>query len=293
VDNAQFKEDSSEFDRQSRLIQLFVSRIGAGRSESPEDAMRTVVTHLRRAYRRRGTADQRMRFYLRHRGVGSLQVVQDLASEGALQPIGSKYSDGFKILLKRETAATRLRFTIAHEICHTFFYESVPELKFVPHGVDGQEERLCNLGAAELLMPAVSVQRTSFPLTVCIESLCRLATEFSVSVTAMFLRLRSLRLWNCVFSEWHRMTNGTFMLTNFYGGKRMPWEWEDGSILDDAWQSRRAVFGNTFVHYRNEQGNRFYYPARFEVRRFGDRIFSLWGSEIASPVARYPLLDTQ
>ena len=255
--------------------------------------MRSAVAHLRRAYRRGGTADQRMRFYVRHRGVESLQVVRDLASEGALQPIGSNYSDGFKILLKGETGATRARFTIAHEICHTFFYEAVPELKFAPHEADGQEERLCDLGAAELLMPAVSVQRTSVPLTVCIESLCRLATEFSVSVTAMFLRLRSLRLWNCVFSEWHRMMNGTFTLANIYGGKCVPWEWEDESILDDAWQSRKAVFGHTFVRYRNERGNRYYYPARFEVRRFGNRIFSLWGSEIESPVPHYPLLDGQ
>jgi Zn-dependent peptidase ImmA (M78 family) len=36
-------------------------------------------------------------------------------------------------VLDGATPTVRQRFTIAHEICHTFFYEIVPELKFKPH----------------------------------------------------------------------------------------------------------------------------------------------------------------
>src|SRR5258708_38602103 len=100
----------------------------------------------------------------------------------------------------------------------------VPELKFRPHEKDNHEERLCDLGAAEILMPALAIQRLALPLSVCIDSLCELASEFSVSVAAVFVRLRGLRLWNCVLSEWHRMVDGSFVLTKLYGGEHHPWE---------------------------------------------------------------------
>ena len=277
-------------DHQSRLIGLFTE--SAGNCSSPERSIISAVTNLRRGYRKGGTPEQRLRYYLRSRKIKSLQLTQELISDGALQPIGIDYSHGFQLLLSSEKAASRMRFTIAHEICHTFFYELVPEIKFFPHDVDEKEERLCDLGAAELLMPASSVQKVAPHLAVCIESLCTLATEFSVSVTAMFLRLRFLRLWNCVFSEWHRMVDGNFALVNFYGGKTVPWEWEDESILQDAWHGRKTIFGNTLVRYSNEQGDGYYYPARFEIRRFGNKLVSLWGSEIEDPVSHYPLFET-
>lgn len=140
-------------------------------------------------------------------------------------------------------------------------------------------------------MPAASTQRAARPMAVCLESLNRLAKEYSVSLTAMFLRLRSLRLWNCEFSEWHRMTNGTFALEHFYGGKSLPWEWDDKSILNTAWQSNKAAFGHTFVRYEDQRGERYYKPTRFEVRRFGERILALWGAEIEPPLRVYPLLE--
>jgi len=199
---------------------------------------------------------------------------------------------GFNILLDGQSNRTRLRFTLAHEICHTFFYEYVPEIKFIPHEIDPMEERLCDFGAAELLLPASAVQKAAAQRPVCIQSLRALAEHFSVGMAAMFLSLRSLRLWNCVLSEWHRMMNGSFQLTNFYGGKRLPWQWEDPSILNDAWQSHKSSFGNTFVRHEAEQGRLFYFPARFEVQRVGNQILSLWGTQIERPICPSPLFDS-
>jgi len=232
-----------------------------------------------------------MRFYLASRKIVSVRIAQDIHSDAALEPIGSQYVHGFNILLTRQRSFTRLQFTLAHEICHTFFYEFIPEIKFIPHEIDPIEERLCDSGAAELLMPASVVLRTSSERPVCIESLRTLADQFSVSVAAMFLRLRSLGLWNCILSEWHRMLNGSFQLVNFYGGKRLAWEWEDPSILNDAWQSHKSSFGNTFVRHEGEQGRLFYLPARFEVKRVGNRILSLWGAQIERPNCPSPLFS--
>ncbi len=232
-----------------------------------------------------------MRRYLDTRRIVSVQLVDQLDADAMLEPIGNKYAHGFNILLTRQSGRTRLRFTLAHEICHTFFYELVPEIKFVPHATDPAEERLCNVGAAELLMPATQVQRAAIESPVCMQSLCNLATQFSVSVAAMFIRLKSLRLWNCVFSEWHRMVNGSFVLANFYGGRRLPWEWDDPSILERAWESYIPSFGNALMHYQAERGPRYYFPARFQVQRLGNRLFSLWGSELQAPMKSMPLFD--
>jgi len=254
--------------------------------------MRAALLRLRRRYRGEAGLDERMRFYLTNRKIVSVRIVEQLNSDAALEPIGGLYVHGFNILLTRQRSHTRLRFTLAHEICHTFFYEFVPEVKFVPHEIDTMEERLCDFGAAELLMPTSAVKKTAAESPVCIQSLRALAEQFSVSMTAMFLRLRSLRLWTCVLSEWHRMLNGSFQLVNFYGGKRLPWEWEDPSILNEAWQSQKSSFGSTFVRHEGEQGRHFYFPARFEVQRVGNRIFSLWGTQIERPTCPSPLFDS-
>ena len=254
--------------------------------------MRAAVSRLTRRYRGEANLDERMRFYLASRKILSVRIAQQIGCDAALEPIGTMYTHGFNILLTRQSSFARLRFTLAHEICHTFFYEFVPDVKFLPHEIDATEERLCDFGAAELLMPASPVQKTATDYPICIQSLRVLAEQFSVSVAAMFLRLRSLRLWNCVLSEWHRMLNGQFQLSNFYGGKRLPWEWEDPSILSYAWQSQKSSFGRTFVRHEGEQGQRFYFPARFEVQRVGNRILSLWGAQIERPNCPSPLFDS-
>lgn len=285
------KASSSEVGPASQLIQCFVVRAGLG-TATPEETMRALVGRLRRKCRKAGSPNQQLQFFVNCRGIRSIEMVRDLPCDGMLEPIGADYSAGFKILLNGQVNNERRRFTVSHEVCHTFFYELVPECKFSPHEVDPTEERLCNLGAAELLMPTASIQRAARPLAICLESLHELAEEYSVSLTAMFLRLRSLRLWKCELSEWHRMTNGTFALERLYGGKSRPWEWEDESILGAAWLSGKARFGHTYVKYKDQHGMRYYKPTLFEVRRFGERVLALWGADIERPSRMYPLFET-
>lgn len=282
---------SSKRTHLSQLVRLFVERAGLGAGTTPEHVMSALIERLRRDGRGVSGFESRIQFFLKRRKIGSVEMIRDLHCDGVLEPLGAAYPAGFKILLKRQTSAERLRFTVAHELCHTFFYELVPELKFIPHEADPKEERLCDFGAAELLMPTASIQRAARRMEVCLESLHLLAEEYSVSLTAMFLRLRSLRLWDCEFSGWHRMTNGSFVLEHFYGGKRLPWEWDDKSVLSNAWQSGNAVYGHTFIRYEDQRGERYYRPTRFEARRFGERILSLWGAEIERPLRVYPLLE--
>ncbi len=64
---------------------------------------------------------------------------------------------GFVIEVRPRQPETRTRFSVAHELGHTFFFDihNCPPRRIGPTGSGSlDEERLCNIAAAELLMPA-------------------------------------------------------------------------------------------------------------------------------------------
>ena len=84
----------------------------------------------------------------------------------------------------------RIRFSLAHEIAHTLFpdYRSEIRQRGRSRGDAWQAELLCNVAAAEILMPigtAVELETES----VDIDNLMRLRKEFDVSTEALFLRM--------------------------------------------------------------------------------------------------------
>jgi hypothetical protein len=244
----------------SHLIERFVQRCGLG-DLSPEQAIRTLAGRL--AAEAAGNLDALLPIRNIDRDVA---LAEDLPCDGLIEPKGGTYKDGFKMRLRRGQAERRLRFTKAHEICHTFFYELAPELKFRPHRNDPVEEQLCNIGAAELLMPLVSVTTEACSMPVSIESLMVLARRFDVSASAMLVRLRQARLWHCELAYWHRMLDGSFVLDRKTGGRKANWQ-IDSSILQTVWDNHAGKMqsGITFIYF--EQGGlsaaeRVYYQAK-------------------------------
>jgi hypothetical protein len=231
--------------------------------------------------------------FLAERKVGAVEIISDLDCDGLIRPLGRGFSEGFQMLLKETSSEARSRFTKAHEACHTFFYELVPEIKFRPHDTDDTEERLCNLGAATLLIPRKQLLKEAKHLPVCLESLQRLAESFIVSLPAMLLRLRSLKLWQCELSLWHRMTDGRFSLDQLYGGKRVEWEWLDEHLPERAWASREPIFGHSFVRYAGSRGNHRYKPISFNLRRSSTGLIALWGNGITQPKSVIPLFESK
>lgn len=218
----------------------------------------------------------------------NVAIVEGLPSDGVIEPKGWTYTDGFRMRLRRDQAASRLRFTKAHEICHTFFYELVPEFKFLPHTTDPIEERLCNVGAEELLMPLSCVKTEAASRRVSIESLESLARHFDVSLAAMLLRLRNARLWHCELAYWHRMVDGSFVLDRKIGGRKANWQ-IDSSILRRVWESAKAESGVAFIYF--EQGglsaaDRVYYQAK----RRNTSVVMLWGKRTFQDGRRIPPL---
>jgi O-acetyl-ADP-ribose deacetylase (regulator of RNase III) len=94
----------------------------------------------------------------------------------------------------------RIRFSIAHEIAHTLFEdfsETVRNRKRtnIRERDDWQLELLCNLAAAELLMPTGSEIDPHSQIT--IENILRLQRLFNVSTEAISLRLAKITLEAC------------------------------------------------------------------------------------------------
>ncbi|MFT3883152.1 MAG: ImmA/IrrE family metallo-endopeptidase [Gemmatales bacterium] len=107
----------------------------------------------------------------------------------------------FKIEYNPEQSKARIRFSIAHEIAHTLFPDCgeqvrnrVARSEMINN--DWQLEMLCNLGAAEFLMPLGSfpeVSETNFN----VDSLLKLRERFQVSTESVFLRAVKLSRIAC------------------------------------------------------------------------------------------------
>lgn len=122
-----------------------------------------------------------------------------MVPEGVLTPVPG----GFRIYLQsnftnQSGTNFRRRFTLAHELVHTFFYDrnvGVPRrVRGSPRG--STLERLCHMGASQILVPDVLLRQALRPTgqVESAESILKLARLFSVSVEVMVRRLHELGL---------------------------------------------------------------------------------------------------
>ena len=121
---------------------------------------------------------------------------------GSKKPSGilTQVSDIWTILLNKEDAHTRKRFTIAHEIGH-FLLHKTDTLFIVDSFVSGETfyrteasdldmEKEANFFAASLLMPETKVRE----LFATFQNPSELANQFGVSEVSMTFRLKNLGL---------------------------------------------------------------------------------------------------
>jgi hypothetical protein len=99
------------------------------------------------------------------------------------------YDDGIRIEFNPLQTRERLRFSIAHEVAHTLFPDvgdSVRHRGGEVFGDDWQLELLCNLAAAEFIMPVGSLEpKQELPS---IETLIEERLRFDVSTEAFLIR---------------------------------------------------------------------------------------------------------
>ena len=104
----------------------------------------------------------------------------------------------------------RVRFSIAHEIGHTLFPDYIENVRNRERAIairndDWQLELLCNIAAAEFLMPVGEEIDTKTPIT--IDNLLRLQKEFDVSTEAISIRLAKITLEPCTIFAAARTTD--------------------------------------------------------------------------------------
>ena len=106
-------------------------------------------------------------------------VDESLLTAGELRRV----LDGFEIAICKTDAGQRRRFTIAHEMAHALFERTGP---YCPRR--GRElEKLCDMVAAQILMPDHSLRR-AVSRTPSLSELKRLSTEYETSLTSMAIR---------------------------------------------------------------------------------------------------------
>jgi Zn-dependent peptidase ImmA (M78 family) len=260
--------------RDSKLVELFVERAG-GSSSDPLPTLRRLLLDLRRTVGWTPKSPQ-LEKAQKVRRIFRTEYKVGWDRDGSLEPLGMKFDQGFRLTLNAKSPARRVRFTQAHELCHTYFYEYVPEIKFRPHMEDPAEERLCNFGAAELLMPEHSLRREIKGLRRSILSLLNLAAAYGVSAEAMMSRLRFLRLWTGELHIWQREASGDFLLDRMIGGNSLPWRWSDQSIPTKAW-ARGPISGYTYLEYEVHPGYKRFKPISFEAKHEGSTLMVLTG----------------
>ena len=121
-------------------------------------------------------------------------------------------SRGFRIEFNPSRPRGRLRYSIAHEIAHTLFPDCADQVRNRLHhqesvGESWQLESLCNVAAAEFLMPwgSFSVLREG---SLEIDRMLELQREFAVSLEAVLIRTVRLTDSKCMAFTASRIESG-------------------------------------------------------------------------------------
>jgi O-acetyl-ADP-ribose deacetylase (regulator of RNase III) len=134
----------------------------------------------------------------------SVEPRQDVVDARTLSIGGGK----FRIEFNPNRSNARINFSIAHEIVHTLFPDCAQAIRnrytheqMKPD--DWQLEALCNVGAAEILMP-VGSSKFDESVPVSIDTVIALQRKFAVSTEAVLLRIAKLTNHQCFIFVAHR-----------------------------------------------------------------------------------------
>jgi hypothetical protein len=176
----------------------------------PEAAMRA---HVRRVVAAHGDnrVPVRLNAFFEWGGIRRVRFERSLL-EGGLVPL----KDGrFDVILREDRAPRRQRFTLAHEFSHLFFRQFAPRAKEAQRRdqrrAPEEEERLCNVGAEEFLMPHAFVEapmrdlswRDAARVVVGLSEACDVSIEAAmVRLAHIYPSYGELRLWELDGTRW-------------------------------------------------------------------------------------------
>lgn len=202
---------------------------------------------------------------LANRGIREVRQVRGLAADGRI--FWDK--DGYVVEVNPRLIPTRRRFTLAHEIGHSFFLPlDVRERAMRSDQATGrfnrrdEEEYLCDVAAAELLMP-----KDAFVSRVCaygpsVGSVLALAREFETSLSATARRFAEVEAWKCHIGLWRIVKEGGPKFEFGFASGRLHWAIPREaastaeSMVGIAASERRQVSGWSDMGFVSPRGER-------------------------------------
>ena len=118
----------------------------------------------------------------------------NMSDDADIRRVGTQ----LQIFLNAEQSELRNRFSLAHELGHTFFLpfrmgdERDTSIETTYGCQDAEEERLCNIAAAEILMPEHDIRHKIIRLLPTASLVKELAARFTVSQQSMAVRVCGL-----------------------------------------------------------------------------------------------------
>ena len=137
-------------------------------------------------------------------------IARDDVAEARTVPVGK---DSVRIEFNPSRPPNRVRYSVAHEIAHTIFPDCAAHVRnrAAHHEMSGDEwqlEALCNIGAAEFLMPAGSLHELA-PDGLHMDRLLELRSTYAVSTEAMLIRVARMSDSPCAMFCASRIDRGS------------------------------------------------------------------------------------
>jgi hypothetical protein len=133
-----------------------------------------------------------------------MEIIEDLVGESCGEGLLIPFRGGYRVRLRKASTSSRKRFSVAHELGHTFFYKDNGDgprhqIGILNTSERNAEERICNWFASALLIPASELRQklgglpSDAPSAV-LSEFEKTARYFGVSLPALLYRLRSIQL---------------------------------------------------------------------------------------------------
>jgi Zn-dependent peptidase ImmA (M78 family) len=152
------------------------------------------------------------------------------ADLGTTSAILIKDPDGYTIKVNGRNSSARQNFSCAHEIGHTFLHElnrplHIDQDEFRTGSQrkgNYERERLCDMAAAELLMPTDVFRQHLINTGISVNSIEKLANTFMVSALAVAYRIAELSPKPCDAIKWNPLRKTRSCgFTGYYAHKRI------------------------------------------------------------------------
>jgi hypothetical protein len=160
------------------------------------------------------------------------------------------------ILIKEDDSIVRQRFTEGHELVELLF-DAVAEVRqssALPNWSEPHKERLCDQGAADLLMPRSSFIPKLYQSGISMNTARSLATLYQTSLMSTLVRMMQQGEGNCALVVWHHALKPTETRNTTVPSKeklRIWWrtqtsDWTGGYIPKDKSVAEESLILETF-----------------------------------------------